>query len=498
MIEALHGVLRLVAEPAHVLKVVLEQAVAETGAERGVFVEVEDQGRLEYRVLHGFAPGQLEGDAGRFSKSLFARVLESGEDVRLESATDDPTLMDAASVREMRRSAVLCMPIRSDGAIRAIVHLEHPSRGHFTEEHRARARALLDVAGPVLAALRAGRHVIGERDRLRSETEVSRRQLASDWSFGRFIGRSPAVRKLETEVRDVAATSFPVLLRGETGTGKSILARIIHYASPRAAQPLVTVFCPSLERGMVESELFGHRRGAFTGAVLDQIGKVQAAEGGTLFLDEIGELSPDIQPKLLRLLQERTYERLGDPTERRADVRVIAATNRDLEREVAQGRFRRDLFERLNYLPVRVPALSERVEDIPLLLRHALDQIDTGRWIDVTPEAERALRELDFEWPGNVRHVEQLAARLTLGGSSPATAERVLALLDRGGKELLDGSAPDLSAGLPSLMEDAERTWLDRALKLHPDLTRAELAQRLKISESALYKKLRQYGLVQG
>jgi transcriptional regulator with GAF, ATPase, and Fis domain len=509
LIEALHGVLRQVAEPTHVLRTILEQAVAQTGAERGLFVEVAEGGRLEYRVLHGFAPRQLEGDAGRFSHTLFARVIETGEDVRLDSITDDPRFSEVDSVRELRVAAVLCAPIRSGGSIAALVHLEHRTSGHFTERHREQLRALLDVAGPVLGTLQAGRTMIGERDRLRaaetrlrSEAEESRRQLASEWSFGRFVGRSPVVQALETEVRRVAATSFPVLLSGETGTGKSILARVIHYGGPRARAPLITVFCPSLEKGMVEAELFGHRKGAFTGAVADRIGKVQAADGGTLFLDEIGELPLEIQPKLLRLLQEKTFERIGDSKEREADVRVIAATNRDLEHAVAQGHFRRDLFERLNYVPVRVPSLRERREDIPLLVRHALDQNEAGRWIELSPEAERCLRELDFAWPGNVRHLEQLAARLSLGGvHSPVSAEDVLSLMDRpGGAPAASAGTPatgvrDLSSGLPSLLQDAERSWLEEALRVYPDLTRAELAARLKISESALYKKLRQHGL---
>ncbi|HYM82344.1 MAG TPA: sigma-54-dependent Fis family transcriptional regulator [Candidatus Limnocylindria bacterium] len=505
LIEALHGVLRQAAEPTQVLRTILEQAVSRTAAERGLFVEVAEGGGLEYRVLHGFAPRQLEGDSDRFSRSLFARVLETGDDVRLDSITDDPYFARIESVRELRAASILCMPIRCGGTIAALVHLEHRRQGHFTERHREQLRALLDVAGPVLGTLQAGRTMIRERDRLRaaetrlrSEAEESRRQLASDWSFGRFVGRSPAVRALEATVRRVAATSFPVLLVGETGTGKSILARVIHYGGPRAQQPLVTVFCPSLEKGMVEAELFGHRKGAFTGAVSDRVGKVQAADQGTLFLDEIGELPLEIQPKLLRLLQEMTFERIGDPKERHVDLRVIAATNRDLEHEVEQGRFRRDLFERLNYVPVRVPPLRERLEDIPLLLRHALDQNDAGRWIEISNAAEQCLCDLDFTWPGNVRHLEQLAARLSLGGvSSPATPDEVLALMDRGrGEAAATTDTPDLSSGLPSLLEEAERSWLEQALRLYPSLTRAELAGRLKISESALYKKLRQHGLV--
>ena len=246
---------------------------------------------------------------------------------------------------------------------------------------------------------------------------------------------------------------------------------------------------------MVEAELFGHKRGAFTGAQSDRIGRVQAADKGTLFLDEIGELPLELQPKLLRLLQEKTYERVGDVQERHADVRIIAATNRDLDTEVREGRFRRDLFERLNYVPIRVPPLRERTEDIPLLLRHALDQTESGRWISLTAEAERYLTTLDFTWPGNVRHIEQLAARITLEESSePVGAERVASLLARGSAGDAVASR-DLHAGLPALLEEAEKSWLKQALERYPSATRAELAGILKIAESTLFKKLKQYGL---
>ena len=505
LIETLQAVLREVAEPVEVLRSILEQAVARTGAERGLLVEPTEDGGLAYRVLHGFAPGQVDVQAERFSRSLFARVLETGDDLLIPSVIEDPSFAATQSLQQLRTGSVLCMPIRAGGEVAAIVHLEHRRERHFTDEHRAQLRALFDIAGPILAALRAGRQVLRERDRLRaaeaglrSEAETSRRQLAADWSFGRFIGRSQAVRDLESRVRKIAASDVPVLLLGETGTGKNILARVIHSAGPRAEQPFVTVFCPSLEKSMVEAELFGHRRGAFTGALSDQPGKVQAAEGGTLFLDEIGELPLEIQPKLLRLLQEKTYERLGDPKERRADVRVIAATHRDLEQLVADGRFRRDLYERLNYVPLRVPPLRERLEDVPLLLRHALDQYPAGRWIELTPEAEQTLRGLDFAWPGNVRHLEQLAARLSVAEpAGPVGPVEVLACL--GAPDRTGGTASgDLSPGLPALLEEAERGWVKQALERYPGLTRAELAARLKISESALYKKLRQYGLAGG
>jgi DNA-binding NtrC family response regulator len=260
----------------------------------------------------------------------------------------------------------------------------------------------------------------------------------------------------------------------------------------------VTVFCPSLEKGMVETELFGHKRGAFTGAVADRVGKVQAAEKGTLFFDEIGELPLEIQPKLLRLLQEKTFDRVGDPAERPADVRVIAATNRDLEEEIRQGRFRRDLYERLNFVPIRIPPVRERPDDVPLLLEHCLKQYDVGRWIDLSEASVRFLSELEFAWPGNVRHLEHLAARLAMDKpNGPTEPEDIKRLLDTSAASSgeVTYSKASLEIGLPALLAQEEKKWLQEALTHHPDLTRARLAEKLKISEAALYKKLKQYEL---
>jgi len=526
LVGALRGVLARVAEPETVLATILQQAVSLTGASRGVFVEVSPGGELSFTVLQSYRADLLQ-DSGHYSRAIFATCLRTGEDVVLENACADVPVEESMTVRRYGMVSVLCMPIRVGERIAALLHLESPGVGYFDDSHRRLLRPLLDVVTPVLEALAAGRAVLQERDRLAEseqrlleETEESRQLLARDWSFGRFVGRGAAVRELGSLVRRAAAAPYPVLLIGETGTGKSILARILHSASPRSKQAFVTVFCPSFEKSMVEAELFGHRRGAFTGAVTDRIGKVQAAEQGTLFLDEIGDLPLEIQPKLLRLLQERTYERLGDTEERRADVRVIAATNRDLEQEVQEGRFRRDLFERLNYVPVRVPPLREHREDIPVILRHCLDQIEAARWAEISDEAMRYLEELDFSWPGNVRHLEQLAARITLEERRrPLTIQDLKRLLDAraprsaaseapatGGtaprprppmaqSEPPRASEPDLEAGLPRLLEEAERSWLEAALRRHPELTRAELATKLKISESALYRKLRQYGL---
>ena len=486
LLEALRGVLAELAEPDQVLRTLLSQAVRLTQAERGVFVEVGDAGRLDLRVLHRFQRSELDGSAGSFSRSLFAEALKRGEAILLDNALTTPGLSDASSIRAMRLVSILCVPVHADDAIAGLIHLEHPRAGHFTVAHRDVLVSLASIGGPVLAALRAGRAALDERDHLRE-------LLARDWSFGRFVGRSPAVRALEETVRKASRSDAPALITGETGTGKGLLARILHHASARSTRPFVTLFGPSLERGLVESELFGHRRGAFTGADHDRAGRVEAAEGGTLFLDEVADIPVALQPKILRLLQERTYERLGESTERRADVRIVAATNRDLEAEIDAGRFRRDLFERLNYLPIAIPPLRERPADIPLLLRHALDATPAGRWIEVAPEAERWLADLGFLWPGNVRHLEQLAARLAV-----ESFDRPVGVADL---ESRLGAAPSSRPGAPSdgglaaFLDRSEREWLTRAMAEHPGATRRDLAARLKISEATLYKKLKQHEL---
>jgi formate hydrogenlyase transcriptional activator len=258
------------------------------------------------------------------------------------------------------------------------------------------------------------------RDRLLVENAYLQEELRSEVGFSEIVGESRALRSLLQEIRQVAATDSTVLLLGETGTGKELVARAIHQLSPRKGRPLIKVNCGAIAPGLVDSELFGHERGAFTGALQRRVGRFELANNGTLFLDEIGELPPESQTRLLRVLQEQEFERVGGSQPIQVDVRLIAATNRDLEAEVAAGRFRADLFYRLNVFPARVPPLRDRKDDIPHLVRHfiAYQQRRLGKPIEgVSREGMERLRR--YSWPGNIRELQNVIERACVLASGP-------------------------------------------------------------------------------
>jgi two-component system, NtrC family, response regulator AlgB len=286
-----------------------------------------------------------------------------------------------------------------------------------------------------------------------------------------------------------APTEATILLRGESGTGKGVVARAIHARSPRAAAAFITVHCPSLSAELLETELFGHVRGAFTGAVQDTVGKVAAAEGGTLFLDEVGDLPLTLQPKLLRLLQEKRYERVGEPATRSSDVRIIAATNHNLEEAVAKGTFREDLFYRLNVIDVTLPSLRQRPEDILPLATHLLQFFSRQagkQTAEFTEEAKSAL--VKHPWPGNVRELRNAVERGVI-----LSRDRQVGLADLPAQ--IGAAAPQstLEVGSAVTLEQLEAEHIRRVLSQTP--TMEEAATVLGIDPSTLYRKRKRYGL---
>ncbi len=311
-----------------------------------------------------------------------------------------------------------------------------------------------------------------------------------------LVGKSPAMRRLFALIRRVAPTESTVLVTGETGTGKELVARALHAASPRRSGPFVAVNCGALAAEVVESELFGHEKGAFTGAIARRAGAFEAASGGTLFLDEIGELSPALQPKLLRVLEARAVTRVGASAEVPVDVRLVAATHRDLEAEVRAGRFREDVFYRLHVIPLELPALRERPEDLPLLAARLLARLPGAAGATLTAAAEGRLTA--HEWPGNVRELRNVLERaLLLAGGEPIDAPHIrFARVGRPVGAGADGTRPAAeTSGAARRMDEVEREAILAALEATGWNKRAA-ARELGIAKSTLHEKVRRFGLV--
>ena len=331
--------------------------------------------------------------------------------------------------------------------------------------------------------------------RLLETQRERRRQIAGRTRQAReavdpFVGTSAAIRELADQVRRVATSSSTILIQGETGTGKGVLARWLHRNGPRADEPFVDMNCAGLSREFLETELFGHEKGAYTGAVSTKPGLLEVAHRGVVFLDEIGDLDPQVQPKVLKVLEEKRFRRLGEVRDRQVDVQLIAATHQDLSALTRDRTFRSDLYYRISTLPLRVPTLRERAEDIPVLARGLLDSFasDLGRrGIRLAPEAEAKL--VRHSWPGNVRELRNVLERaLLLSGRDVLEAGDLR--LEGPGADELERVAP----GAPMTLEELERRHISHVLEELGGRV-AEASQRLGIPRSTLYQKIKKYGL---
>jgi len=384
---------------------------------RGVVSLVDpDSGALLVSAVHGqISPP--DGQPVRYfpGEGLLGMVLERGEQVVLPRIADEPRFLNRLRLYD-RELPFIGVPIRAGpNTYSGVLAAQPPCRDQWLQD---RARFLEMVANLMARSVRAAAEVERERTALTAERDTLRRTARRNHGFDSIVGRSQPMQRVFEQVRQVAKWNTTVLIRGETGTGKELIACAIHYNSPRAAGPLLKLNCAALPDNLLESELFGHEKGAFTGAFNQRKGRFEQAHGGTLFLDEIGDISPAFQAKLLRVLQEGELERVGSSQTFRVDVRIIAATNRDLEAAVEAGDFREDLYYRLNVMPIFMPALRERPEDIPELARFLVERIgrQQGRTLAISDSAIRAL--MRHSWLGNVRELENCLERSAIMSAS--------------------------------------------------------------------------------
>jgi two-component system nitrogen regulation response regulator NtrX len=383
-------------------------------------------------------------------------------------------------IREKDPSAIVVM-ISGHGTIQTAVEATQLGAYDFLEKP-------LDTDRIQVTLRNALQHVV-----LREENSRLRASIESRYEI---VGKSFAIRSLIEKIERVAATPARVLITGENGTGKELVARALHRLSPRAAKPFVEVNCAAIPSELIESELFGHIKGSFTGAIADRTGKFEQANGGTLFLDEIGDMSPSAQAKVLRVLEDGVVNRIGSSKTISVDVRVIAATNKALEEEIAEGHFREDLFYRLNVVPVVVPPLRDRREDIPLLVHHFAGILSEGEGMPPRTFSQDAVDRLAaFDWPGNVRELKNTVERILILSSGPrigaADVDRLLG--QRAADTASLGSLADCKT-FEEFKDAAERAFLLTKLR-ETDWNVSETARLLDMPRSNLYKKIERYAL---
>jgi PAS domain S-box-containing protein len=504
----------------------LASAIVERGAEGDylrtvvVYTEVSGKARLEqhYRDLYRATPAMLhtvdqQGRVVHVSNHWLAKLGYRHEEVIGRHITDFMTEDTRATLDQRRREGLLGHGelnneprrfVTKAGDVVEVLVSSAAERGpdgelvallvaskDVTERNEAERR--LRAAFEENARLRE--ELERERDYLREEVQVS-------MNFGRIIGESPALKKMLARLEAVAQTGASVLIQGESGVGKELVAHAIHARSPRANGPLVKVNCASIPHELFESEFFGHVRGAFTGAHRDRVGRFQLADGGTIFLDEVGEIPLSLQSKLLRVLQESEYERVGDEATHRVDVRVIAATNRDLEKAVAEGRFREDLYYRLSVFPIDVPPLRERSDDVVQLASHFLERTckDFGNR-PLTLSRQQAALLKRYDWPGNVRELKNVIERaVILSQGKVLRLDLAMAnILDDGAAETpADGPKPSQSHVMTEgQLRDVERTNMLNALRIADWRVSGPngAAHLLGIKSTTLTDRLKKFGI---
>ncbi|HLV61511.1 MAG TPA: sigma 54-interacting transcriptional regulator [Fredinandcohnia sp.] len=463
-----------------VLAHLMDTAIELTGADKGFLVLLEgDAFRVEV-ARNGDGTSIVDAE-GRISDTIVQKVVENRQPLIISDALRDEIWRNSASVVNLKLCSVMCAPLMEKGDLFGLLYLGNDRVANLFEE---RDLEVLNILASQASLLLQNARILAA---LRIDNEELRKQLDGN-RFGGLLGSCPAMMDIYRKIEKVARTDVSVLLQGETGTGKEMLAREIHRRSHRADGPFVAINCGAIPESLLESELFGHARGAFTGASHTRIGKFQAAHGGTLFLDEIGEMPPLLQVKILRAIQERMVTKVGETRPEPVDIRIIAATNKDLKKEIAEGRFREDLFYRLNVVALEIPPLRERGNDVLVLARYFLDTFAKEFGVPVKgfdPRAEQALRRHD--WPGNVRELENRIKRAVVLADQALITPKDLELEF----DVLDPTADELEVVLPlaKAKEEFQRRYINEVLKRNGG-NRTKTARDLGVDPRTIFRHL--------
>ncbi len=469
---------------------VLEILDRELGMRRGAIALPEGNGELTIQYAHGLSEGERKRGRYRLDEGITGKVVSSGKSVVVPQVSKEPLFLNRTRRRAAdQEESFICVPIKDRRKAIGAFSIVYPFKQNRNYDDAV--KMLTIVASMISQSLRLAQMVEQEKAQLVDENALLKRELQQKYDFRNIIGTSKEMREVYDQIAQVAHTNTTVLIRGESGTGKELVAHAIHYNSPRSSKPFVKVNCAALPESLIESELFGHEKGSFTGAVARKRGRFELAEGGTLFLDEIGDLSPALQVKLLRVLQEREFERVGGIETIRVNVRLIAATNVDLEQAVQDGRFRSDLYYRLNVFSIYLPPLRERKTDILLLADHFLDKYtrQNGKRIKriSTPAIDMLM---SYHWPGNVRELENVIERTALvcdgnvihGYHLPPTLQTA------------EGSGTVTKVSLDHAVGAFEKDLIQDALKTARG-NRARAARMLDTTERILGYKVRKYNI---
>jgi Nif-specific regulatory protein len=442
-------------------------------------------GELQVSLVYGVSDAVTEEVSYLPGEGVVGTILKTGNSIVVECIMDEPRFLSRMGIYNPQ-GAFVGVPIRIGQKVVGVLAAQPaPS---ITKQLNEYQHFLEMVANLIGQSVRLSQEVAEEKKEISEERDVLRRTVRGKYGFDNIIGHTQSMRRIFEQVRLVAKWNTTVLIRGETGTGKELIANAIHYNSPRARGSFVKLNCAALPETLLESELFGHEKGAFTGAVAQRKGRFEQAEGGTVFLDEIGEISASFQAKLLRVLQEGELERVGGSKTIHVDVRVVAATHRDLEAEVEKGRFREDLYYRLNVMPLFLPPLRERMEDIPEIARFLVEKVSTsqGRQLSLTDAALRIL--MHHDWPGNVRELENCLERASVM-TEGNTIDRDAILLtgidekissSRGAIQELNLDDPNLDEREKVIAALEQAGWVQAKAARLLDMTPRQIAYRIQ------------------